>query len=59
MKPEVFCDFIASAAASATMTFGFILDRDESKQIRPCTGSGAPAQNILMKLNRVFMNKSS
>ena len=33
-----------------TLTFGFILDRDASKQIRPGTGSGAPAQNILIKL---------
>ena len=31
-----------------TFTFGFILDRDASKQIRPCIGSGAPARNILI-----------
>ena len=33
-----------------TLTFCFILDRDASKQIRPCTGtgSGAPARNILI-----------
>ena len=31
-----------------TLTFGFILDRDASKQIRRCTGSGAPARNILI-----------
>ena len=31
-----------------TLTFGFILDRDASKQIRPCPGSHAPARNILI-----------
>ena len=31
-----------------TLTFGFILDCDASKQIRPCTGSGTPARNILI-----------
>ena len=33
-----------------TLTFGFILNRDASKQIRPCTGSHAPAPNIFIKL---------
>ena len=31
-----------------TLAFGFILDRNASKQIRPCTGSGTPARNILI-----------
>ena len=31
-----------------TLTFDFILDCNTSKQIRPCTGSGAPARNILI-----------
>ena len=39
-----------------TLTFGFILDCDAGNQIRPCTGSGAPAGNILMKLDRVLIN---
>ena len=39
-----------------TLTFDFILDRDASKQIRPCTGSGAPALNILIIETQIDLN---
>ena len=38
-----------------TLTFGLILDRDASKQIRLYTGSGAPAQNISRSPQPLFM----
>ena len=38
---------LSSQKKNLALAIGFILDRDASKQIRPCTGSGAPAQNIL------------